>query len=357
VPPLIRRTPAVLLVILVLVGLAADVESHQRPQRGQRGLRTATPPAPEIPEADRLEARREFNARLRRAHLEMAAGGCKMTVATVTRIAAALLEELRPFATIARMGVSDPSFELNDTRLAACDAEKHGPVPLFERTLEAMVDGRQLDPCAYDPAANYSALLDDPLYFRFTSRFLYDGTDFATVNYGRLVEEGDPRARECFLGIIRAELTGRPWTPQAPLVSGADAAGGAAPINRPAAGRREPVADPAVTAAAEADSDRPRAATSPTLAPRASVVASPAQGVVVQFDETGRAVEIALADGTGAAFLVDEDTTLTDAGGSAHLLLRSAAYLLTAGARVRIQWTATGDQRLARRVTLIATRR
>jgi hypothetical protein len=349
------------------------------PQRRARGGSDAAAAPVNVPsKEERAAARQEYNDARRAVHRDLAGRGCKATPADIDVIADRLAKELQPLASRGMFGMPDFRFELNNTRRAACDVEKNGPIPAFERALEAMVDGRRLDPCTYDPAdtTGLAAIVDDPLYLMYNSRRDYDSASFGTQNYLHFVYE-DERRGECFLNLIRSKLTGRPWTPSG-QASNATFTPAERRTPRPAPGSARTTATAPAVVSAPVAASAPAAASAPTPGPAPATAAapstavasapatiarasdlppSPADGGLAAFEAGTATLSVALSDGTMAAFVVDEDTTITDAAGVAHLLLRSGTQYLTTGIRVSVQWTAAPDDRaLALRITVLARR-
>lgn len=92
-------------------------------------------------------------------------------------------------------------------------------LPPFEAALYAMTDARRLNPCAYNPNADNSAVLTDPAYDTFNNRRSYNnGITFR--RFELFLERTDSDKARCFLDLIKAKLTGSapgPSRPAAPV--------------------------------------------------------------------------------------------------------------------------------------------
>lgn len=100
-----------------------------------------------------------------------------------------------------------------DVVVTYCDEERNGRLPSFEAALN-MISRGKLDPCAYDPKVDYSTMPEDPSKLdRRYSRTEYDQSiDFSYF----LKKLSTQTQRQCFYEILRAQFTGKTWTPRYP---------------------------------------------------------------------------------------------------------------------------------------------
>jgi hypothetical protein len=127
---------------------------------------------------------------------------------------ASMGEQLAALASAAGLSNQGDGVILTQVRDAACDRERSGAMPAFESAIWAMTDARRLDPCSYSPLSDYSSVFNDPSYQQFNGKRYYDngGKRRFEIYLDRTTEE----AKRCFLDLIEATITGKPWTPRKP---------------------------------------------------------------------------------------------------------------------------------------------
>ena len=113
----------------------------------------------------------------------------------------------------------DPAVAIKQVRSMqkeSCDARKGiraDALPPFEAAIDAMTDGRELDPCTYDPKADNFAVLNAPLYLDYNNRKSYDDG----ITYRRLElyleRRADPQRAACFLNFLRSGIVGQKASP------------------------------------------------------------------------------------------------------------------------------------------------
>jgi hypothetical protein len=147
---------------------------------------------------------------LRKRDLQLVGSkGCKTTPQEVEQMAG----ELKMAAAAAGLTGQGDQVILSNSRASACENAKGGGLSSFEGALYAMTDARRLNPCTYDPAADYSNVLNDPEYAQFQNARSYNSGAIRRLEI--YLDRAAPAQRACFLDLIQATLTGRPWKPAA----------------------------------------------------------------------------------------------------------------------------------------------
>jgi hypothetical protein len=109
-------------------------------------------------------------------------------------------DELTALAKANNLPDKDYGFILTRTSQTECANKRYGPLPDFEATVVAM-HWKEIDPCKYDPAANYSAQLA-------AARGRIAANAYPTVAISATYAQNP-----CFEEFVIARLTGRPFKP------------------------------------------------------------------------------------------------------------------------------------------------
>jgi hypothetical protein len=102
--------------------------------------------------------------------------------------------------------VASPSGSAYWTRVqqSLCANSTVGGLPQLEAALQAMTDERALDPCAFNPKADYSSILSNVGSVATSSREAYDAATFA--RFEQFLKSAAPDRKRCFLAVLQKAL-------------------------------------------------------------------------------------------------------------------------------------------------------